>query len=128
MADLADSSVPAGGSARDALGDQEAAGRALERALDLAEPDGLLLPFLLHPAPGLLERQTRHRTAHAVLIGEILGVLAGSRPAAELYVSVNTVKTHIRNLYAKLGTRHRAEAVARARGLGLLAPSVRSAR
>jgi LuxR family maltose regulon positive regulatory protein len=42
--------------------------------------------------------------------------------ARELYVSLNTVKTHIRNLYAKLGTHHRAEAVDRARALGLLAP------
>jgi len=38
--------------ARDALRDPGAASRALERALDLAEPDGLLLPFLLLPAPG----------------------------------------------------------------------------
>ena len=36
--------------------------RALERALDLAEPDGVLLWFLLHPAPGLLERHARQRT------------------------------------------------------------------
>ncbi len=43
--------------------------------------------------------------------------------ARELYVSPNTVKTHIKNLYAKLGTHHRAEAVERARALGLLAPS-----
>ena len=35
--------------ARDALGDPAAAGHALERALDLAEPDGALLWFLLHP-------------------------------------------------------------------------------
>ena len=64
--------------ARDALGDSGAADRALERALDLAEPDGLLLPFLLHPAPGLLERHARHRTAHAALVAEIRGMLAGS--------------------------------------------------
>jgi LuxR family maltose regulon positive regulatory protein len=43
--------------------------------------------------------------------------------AGELSVSPNTVKTHIRNLYAKLGTHRRVEAVARARGLGLLAPT-----
>lgn len=36
--------------ARDALGDTDAATRALVRALDLTEPDGVLLPFLLHPA------------------------------------------------------------------------------
>jgi LuxR family transcriptional regulator, maltose regulon positive regulatory protein len=145
--------------ARDALGDQAAAGSALERALDLAEPDGAVLPFLLYPAPGLLERQARHRCAHAALIAEILGLLAGTKPAppragprlpveplntselrvlrylptnltgpeiaGELYISANTVKTHLRTLYAKLGTHHRTETVARARDLGLLAPSAR---
>jgi LuxR family transcriptional regulator, maltose regulon positive regulatory protein len=143
--------------ARDALGDEDAAGRALERALDCAEPDGALLWFVLHPAPGLLERQARHGTAHAALIADILSLLtgrklapppAGPRPpleplsgseirvlrylptnlsgpeiAAELSVSHNTVRTHISHLYAKLGTHTRAEAVARARALGLLAPS-----
>src|SRR5689334_13840970 len=46
--------------AQDALGDPGAANRALERALDLAEPDGALLWFLLHPVPGLLQRHARH--------------------------------------------------------------------
>jgi len=46
--------------------------------------------------------------------------------ADELYVSANTVKTHMRHLYAKLGTHRRAEAVKRARALGLLAPSPRT--
>jgi LuxR family maltose regulon positive regulatory protein len=143
--------------ARDALGDPAAAGHALERALDLAEPDGALLWFLLHPAPGLLERHARQRTAHAALIAQILGLLAGNRPApppatprppleplskseirvlrylptylsapeiaSELSVSTSTVKTHMRNLYAKLGAHSRAEAVQSARALGLLAPS-----
>ena len=49
--------------------------------------------------------------------------LTGSEIAGELYVSYNTVSTHLRHLYAKLGTHTRAEAVARARALGLLAPS-----
>ena len=54
--------------------------------------------------------------------------LSGPEIAGELYVSFNTVKTHVRNLYAKLGTHHRTETVTRARDLGLLAPSPRSAR
>jgi LuxR family transcriptional regulator, maltose regulon positive regulatory protein len=45
--------------------------------------------------------------------------------ARELYVSHNTVRTHLRHLYAKLGAHRRAEAVERARDLGLLAPSPR---
>jgi LuxR family maltose regulon positive regulatory protein len=62
-------------SAWDALGDREAAGRALERGLDVAEPDGLLFPFLLHPVPGLLERHARQRTAHPALIRKIISAL-----------------------------------------------------
>ncbi len=51
--------------ARDALGDPAAAGRALEHALDLAEPDGTVFAFVLHPAPELLKGHVRHRTSHA---------------------------------------------------------------
>jgi LuxR family transcriptional regulator, maltose regulon positive regulatory protein len=43
--------------------------------------------------------------------------------ARELSVSLNTVKTHVRHLYAKFGTHHRGEAVELARALGLLAPA-----
>jgi len=143
--------------AQDALGDAGAAGRALERTLDLAEPDGGLLTFLLHPAPNLIERQLRQRTAHAALITQIVGLLAGRTPtrlparsqppleplskseirvlrylpthltapeiASELSVSTTTIKTHLRNLYAKLGVHSRGEAVESARALGLLAPA-----
>jgi LuxR family transcriptional regulator, maltose regulon positive regulatory protein len=159
--------------ARDALGDPPAAASAVERALDVAEPDGVLTMFLLHPVPGLLRRQAQQRTAHAALIAEILNLLAkhgeqgqpgpggmaspharggdlwdspprlidplsksetrvlrylptnlsAAEIGGELYISANTVKTHMRVLYAKLGAHRRTEAVARARALGLLAPS-----
>ena len=146
----------------DAVGDASASARALEQALDLAESDGLVLPFLLHPAPELLERHQRHRTTHASLVSDILSLLAGrphtlspgsveplSEPlsqteirvlrylptnlpapeiANELYVTANTVKTHIHHIYGKLGVHGRAEAVERARALGLLAPSSLSRR
>jgi LuxR family maltose regulon positive regulatory protein len=143
--------------ARDALRDPVAASRALERALDLAEPYGLLAMFLLYATPDLLKRQARLGTAHASLISEILNLLAGQTPpasseeveplreplseselrvlrylptnlrapeiAAELFVSLNTIRTHMRHVYTKLGVHSRGDAVERARALGLLAPS-----
>src|SRR5262245_15497301 len=146
--------------ARDALHDSGAAWRALERALDLAEPDGLLAMFLLYPTPDLLKRQARLQTAHASLISEILNLQAGQTPAprpedveplleplseselrvlrylptnlrapeiaAELFVSLNTIRTHMRHVYTKLGVHSRGDAVERARALGLLAPSSRT--
>ncbi len=42
--------------------------------------------------------------------------------ADQTYLSANTVKTHMRHLYGKLGAHNRGQAVMRARVLGLLAP------
>jgi DNA-binding CsgD family transcriptional regulator len=42
--------------------------------------------------------------------------------AAQLYLSVHTVTTHMRHIYAKLGAHRRHEAVDRARARGLLTP------
>jgi len=65
------------------LGDQRAASQAAERALALAEPDRLVLPFAMTGSAGLLEALPRHETAHAALLADILDVLHGSSPAAK---------------------------------------------
>jgi len=137
-----------------ALGDQGAANTATERALALAEPDRLVLPFAMTDSRELLEALPRHQTAHAALLTDVLDVVHGasltandqppspqteelspselrvlrylptnlSRPeiARELSVTVNTVNTHVRNIYAKLQARDRSSAVRRARELRLL--------
>jgi LuxR family transcriptional regulator, maltose regulon positive regulatory protein len=65
------------------LGDQRAANQAAERALALAEPDRLVLPFAMTGSRELLEALPRHETAHAALLGDILDILHGSSPAAD---------------------------------------------
>ena len=45
--------------------------------------------------------------------------LDGPEIARELIVSLNTVRTHTKNIYAKLGVNNRRAAVRRARELGL---------
>jgi LuxR family maltose regulon positive regulatory protein len=57
----------------------------------------------------------------AVLRGLAAG-LSRREIGQQLYISLNTVKTHTRELYRKLGASSRAEAVARAEALGLLEP------
>ncbi|MBN1995336.1 MAG: LuxR family transcriptional regulator [Anaerolineae bacterium] len=46
--------------------------------------------------------------------------LTNQEIAHRLYLSLNTVKVHTRNIYGKLGVHHRASAVAQARALGIL--------
>ena len=101
-----------------------------------------------------LQRQVRQGTAHRALIDEILdrGGAAGDRPAslpdplsareldvlrylptslqlaeisAELFLSVNTVRSHVKSIYRKLDVQRRSQAVERARELRLLGPSAR---
>jgi LuxR family maltose regulon positive regulatory protein len=42
--------------------------------------------------------------------------------ASEMFLSVHTIKTHMRHIYAKLDVHNRADAVRQARDLGLLSP------
>ena len=130
-----------------ALGEPAAAHRAAERALALAEPDLLVLPFALTDSRELLKA-----LPETDLLAHILAALDGARvgqtPAApprdklsagelrvlrylptslsrpeiavELSVSVNTVATHLRSIYGKLQVRDRGSAVRRARELRLM--------
>ncbi|MFK0160338.1 LuxR C-terminal-related transcriptional regulator [Streptomyces sp. NPDC090493] len=125
-------------------GDPGTARKLLARALLEARPDRLRRPFL-DAGPGirrLLDTPPLHGLAAGWLHGdgsgcpsllveelsgrerEVLGRLAQMMStqeiAADLYVSVNTVKTHLKSIYRKLGVGRRADAVRRARERGLL--------
>jgi LuxR family transcriptional regulator, maltose regulon positive regulatory protein len=136
------------------LGDERAARAAVERALQLAEPDRLILPFAMTGGWELLTALPPRATSHAALAANILDAVRGggvghgdadgsgpveelspselrvlrylptnlTRPeiAGELSVSLNTVNTHIRRIYAKLGATDRSSAVQRGREQRLL--------
>ncbi len=46
--------------------------------------------------------------------------------AADLYLSLNTVKTHTKNLYSKLRVHSRKQAIVRAQELGYLPPATKN--
>ncbi len=75
------------------------------------------------PGPPRLREPLSH--AEARVLRYLPTRLSVPEIADELYLSVNTVKTHMRHLYDKLGAHRRHEAVEQARALGLLAPSPR---
>ncbi len=73
--------------------------------------------------PGRLREPLSH--AEARVLRYLPTKLAAPEIADEMYLSVNTVKTHMRHLYDKLGVHRRHEAVEQARALGMLAPPPR---
>ncbi|MGW0174544.1 LuxR C-terminal-related transcriptional regulator [Rhodococcus sp. NPDC003322] len=121
---------------------------AVTEALRLAEPEGIRRPFFDGGGGTIRSLLDRHSGRFGVLDGfaeqvravvpaaagratlltsrerELLTELPSWRTAeqiaADLFVSVNTVKTHLRGIYRKLGVRTRQEAIAEARVRGLL--------
>ena len=145
--------------ARDAVHDEDGALRALERALDLAEPRGYSGILARYGAPlrSLLRRRVERGTAHRALAAQLLSTMDERSPshrvasstlleplserelavlrflptmmsnaeiASEMFVSVNTVKTHLRHVYRKLDVADRRDCVRRARELRLLSPGL----
>ena len=135
------------------MGEERAARAAVERALHLAEPDRLVLPFAMTGAWQLLTTLPPAQTSHAALVTDILDAVRNGVPgpaaaapvsagrlspselrvlrylptnltrpeiAGQLSVSLNTVNTHIRRIYTKLGATDRSTAVQRGRELRLL--------
>jgi LuxR family transcriptional regulator, maltose regulon positive regulatory protein len=89
-----------------------------------------------YPDAGILRHQAEHlrqgvevrRVAEPLTAAEqkILDMLPTHytevQIAQQLYISHNTVKTHVKSVYRKLGASSRAESVQRAREVGLLPP------
>ncbi|WP_067535061.1 response regulator transcription factor [Nocardia crassostreae] len=121
---------------------------ALERALAHAAPHQLVRPFLNVPeAIGLLDggagsfgrhddfvERIRHHpgarrdggleqpltATETTVLQRLPSGRTAAQIASDLGVSVNTVKTHLRGIYGKLGVNSRTAALDRARRLGLL--------
>ena len=103
---------------------------ALRRDPELAQGYRQLLgPGLLSPAPAgqssgaaetvpLIVEQLSDRERE--VLQHLSAMLSTAEIAAEMYISVNTVKTHLKSIYRKLAAAHRSEAVRRARLLELL--------
>nr|WP_323055866.1 LuxR C-terminal-related transcriptional regulator [Lentzea sp. NEAU-D7] len=129
-------------------GDQRRSHEALTRALAAAEPVGTIRPFvhagkpvreLLARGAGRFGRLDRFATTAMTalpapaatsttvlttrerdLLVELPSMRTTEEIANSLFVSVNTVKTHLRGIYRKLGVNQRRDAVLAARRLGLI--------
>ncbi|HEY8532270.1 MAG TPA: LuxR C-terminal-related transcriptional regulator [Micromonospora sp.] len=134
------------------VGERPTARRALQSALAIAEPLDALRPFA-HAGPGIREllvhqhgsfgssdpfaeralaagangtRQARLSERELTVLGFLPSMLSLDEIATDLTVSVNTVKSHVRSIYTKLGVSSRRLAVLAAHEHGLITGTVRS--
>ncbi|TFC51217.1 LuxR C-terminal-related transcriptional regulator [Cryobacterium shii] len=84
--------------------------RRLGRALRQTDVDRASLPGI----PEALSERESH------VLRLLATELSGPQIASELYVSLNTLRTHTRHIFAKLGVNSRPAAVTRAAELGLI--------
>ena len=85
----------------------------LRRQLDPAELRSVASTSIAEPIESLTEREM-------IVLRYLPTMLKAGEIGADLYVSVNTVKAHLRSIYRKLDVTNRREAVERSRSLGLL--------
>ncbi|MBB4966504.1 LuxR C-terminal-related transcriptional regulator [Saccharothrix violaceirubra] len=132
----------------DREGNSQQAHEALRKALATAEPADALRSFhnagkpvrdLLAKGAGRFGRLDRFATAvlttvptprtgdpdsltgrERALLVELPSMRTAEEIADSMYVSINTVKTHLRGIYRKLGVSQRRDAVVVARRLGLI--------
>ena len=114
--------------AHDQRGDRPAARSALDEALVRAQPEGYVrvfvdegrLPADRAPAAPSSNGGAQELSSREVDVLRLLrSELSGPDIARELMVSLNTMRTHTKSIYAKLGASSRREAVRRAAELGL---------
>jgi LuxR family transcriptional regulator, maltose regulon positive regulatory protein len=74
-------------------------------------------PGLPGQVPVLVEPLTEREQE---VLRRFSGMLNTAEVATEMYISVNTVKTHLKSIYRKLAVTHRSEAIRRARQLNLI--------
>ena len=96
---------------------QQRAGTGHRALLDnlieaIEQPNGTLPQMLAEP---LSQRES-------AVLRFLPTMMSNQEIAGELFVSVNTVKTHLKAIYRKLGVDDRRGAVRRARELSLLGP------
>ncbi len=107
----------AGGLVREALLREEAVDRSERRFARFVRRAEVLRGRRATETAALVEGLTERELEVAGLLALGLG---NDEIAATLFVSRNTVKTHLKHIYEKLGARSRTEAVARCLELGLL--------
>lgn len=130
------------------MGEELQATRLADKALGLAAPEQLRRPVRQAPREvhSLLERHPRmldrrpwlgdRRAARGGVVVESLtprelevlflvaGMMSNEEIAGRIFVSVNTVRTHVRSILRKLGATKRSEAVRIAKELGVLPPQI----
>jgi LuxR family maltose regulon positive regulatory protein len=117
-------------SVRHGRGDLPGARALVEQARELIEhfTDPGMLPALLEQTEEALGSRPRRRlqvaaplTERELAVLRLLPTRLSTREIGrELYVSPNTVRSHVQAIYRKLQVSSRAEAVTQARQLGLL--------